>query len=114
AGYYLHYLPKEIGVDLEEQFLVITPAVEWQFDLWEKFFKGLEKGDTFSECCFFESFQSVVTQILTIWLSPNESLKLGKSYLSYLIGEGVLSTIPDNRYRVKRKMVFTNTRAAHI
>lgn len=52
AGYYLHYLPKEIGVDLEEQFLVITPAVEWQFDLWEKFFKGLEKGDTFSECCF--------------------------------------------------------------
>ncbi|EAH0749707.1 competence protein CoiA, partial [Listeria monocytogenes] len=50
----------------------------------------------------------------TIWLSPNESLKLGKSYLSYLIGEGVLSTIPDNRYRVKRKMVFTNTRAAHI
>ncbi|WP_256088551.1 hypothetical protein, partial [Listeria monocytogenes] len=30
------------------------------------------------------------------------------------IGEGVLSTIPDNRYRVKRKMVFTNTRAAHI
>lgn len=39
AGYYLHYLPKEIGVDVEEQFLVLTPAVEWQFDLWEKFLK---------------------------------------------------------------------------
>lgn len=79
-----------------------------------KVFKGLEKGDTFSVESFLESFKSVVSQILTIWLSPNESLKLGKSYLSYLIGEGVLSTIPDNRYRVKRKMAFTNTRAAHI
>ncbi|MBC1547628.1 competence protein CoiA [Listeria sp. FSL L7-1435] len=110
AGYYLHYLPKEIGVDLEEQFLVVTPAVEWQFDLWEKFFKGLEKGDTFSEHCFLESFQSVVTPILTIGLSPQEHWKLGKAYISYLISKGVLSVMPENRYRVRRIMTFSNTR----
>ncbi|MDT0018120.1 competence protein CoiA [Listeria swaminathanii] len=114
AGYYLHYLPKEIGVDLEEQFLVMTPAIEWQFDLWDNFFKGLEKGDTFSGECFLESFQSVVTQIQTIWLSPNENLKLGKAYISYLISKGVLAEIPENRYRVKRKMTFTNNRVGQI
>ncbi|MBC1689118.1 competence protein CoiA [Listeria welshimeri] len=114
AGYYLHYLPKEIGLDFEEQFLVKTPAIEWQFDLWEHFFKRLEKGDTFSEHSFLEEFQLVVNQIPTIWLSPNEHLKLGKSYLAYLIREGVLSTIPENRYRMKRIMTFTTTRMKQL
>lgn len=104
AGYYLHYLPKEIGVDLESQFLVITPAIEWQFDLWDIFFNRLEKDDTFSEVYFLEKFQLVVKKVHTIWLPSDEYLKLGKAYLSYLIQVGVLSTIPDNRYRVKRVM----------
>ncbi|EAF5658903.1 competence protein CoiA family protein [Listeria innocua] len=114
AGYYLHYLPKEIGVDFEEQFLVMTPAVEWQFDLWETFFIMLEKGDTFSEECFLEKFQSVVTQIMTIWLSPNEYLKLGKSYIAYLISVGVLSVVPEKRYRVKRVMTFSGNRVSRV
>lgn len=104
AGYYLHYLPNEIGIDLAWQFLVITPAIEWQFDLWDSFFNRLEKGDTFSEAYFFEKFRLVVTQVSTIWLSPDEYLKLGSAYIDYLVETGVIAVIPENRYRMKREM----------
>lgn len=59
AGYYLHYLPKEIGVDLEEQFLVITPAVEWQFDLWEKFLKVWRKEILLANAAFLRVFNQL-------------------------------------------------------
>lgn len=114
AGYYLHYLPKEIGVDLDTQFLVITPAVEWQFDLWDIFFNRLEQGDTFSEAYFLEKFQLVVKQVRTIWLPTNEHLKLGKAYMAYLIGVGVLAAIPENRYRVKRVMTCIHETVSEI
>ncbi|WP_436969895.1 hypothetical protein [Listeria fleischmannii] len=39
AGYAIINLPPEIGVQLPSQFLVHTPAVEWQFKLWENFFE---------------------------------------------------------------------------
>ncbi|EMG28125.1 CoiA-like family protein [Listeria fleischmannii 1991] len=106
AGYAIINLPPEIGVQLPSQFLVHTPAVEWQFKLWENFLKLLETGDTFSKEHIAQYFQKYVMSIKMIFLPLNECHLLLTEYLLFLEKEGVLVEYILDRYKIKRQMMY--------
>ncbi len=106
SGYAILNLPKEIGVQLSRQFLTHTPAIEWQFLLWENFFKLLEEGDTFSKDHIIQYFRKYVVGIQMIFLSLSECHLLLEEYLLFLEEEGVLVEYISGRFRIKRQILY--------
>ncbi|WP_088809307.1 MULTISPECIES: competence protein CoiA family protein [unclassified Listeria] len=106
SGYAILNLPSEIGVQLSRQFLTHTPALEWQFLLWENFFKLLEVGDTFSKEHIVQYFRKYVVGIKMIFLPLNECHLLLEEYLLFLESEGVLVEYIAGRFRIKRQIIY--------
>ncbi|WP_163652019.1 competence protein CoiA family protein [Listeria sp. PSOL-1] len=105
AGYHLQSLPKQVGITLAKQFLVITPAIEWQFFLYDSFFGRLEVGESFAKEQLVKRYSNIVHPKKMIALAPFESLGLLDEYLSYLEREGICVEISRGCYMLKQKML---------
>ncbi|WP_099222060.1 competence protein CoiA family protein [Listeria costaricensis] len=112
SGLTLHSLPKEIGVQLNSQFLVITPAIEWQYQLYSHFFEQLSAGNIFTKRQVGACFQKIVQPIKTIYLSERACWSLLEEYLLYLEKQQVLVQIDDEQYLFKRLIQRANWHAS--
>lgn len=101
-GYYLQHLPMEVGVSLPMQFRVKTPAMEWQFYLWNLFFRTLGVGDSFGMASVLPIFEKQVVRMPLIWDEDREGLCL--AYLQFLCKQGILRTNGAGRYTMMRQM----------
>ncbi|EUJ30261.1 CoiA-like family protein [Listeria floridensis FSL S10-1187] len=104
SGFALQNLPDQVGVQLDKQFLVHTPPVEWQFGLWLDFFDRLEPGDIFGFESISERFSKSVRVMKTIVLDSDEHLELLRDYLLYLEESDILVEFAEGRFRMKQKM----------
>ncbi|WP_239256006.1 competence protein CoiA family protein [Listeria ilorinensis] len=107
-GLTLHSLPKEVGIQLNSQFLVITPAIEWQYQLYVHFFEQFSAGNLFTKQQIWTCFQKTIQPIKTIYLPKQACRFLLEEYLIYLEKQQVLVQVSEEKYLFKRMLQGAN------
>ncbi|MBC6316671.1 competence protein CoiA family protein [Listeria grandensis] len=101
-GYYLQNLPMEVGVVLPTQFRVKTPALEWQFYIWQSFLRMLDIGDSFQLERVLVLFDKHVVWMPLIWNEDRRTLCM--EYMHFLCKQGVLGAVGMEKYTILRQM----------